>query len=429
MKQIYPARLKKALSLLKDSKQREVLVLSSNPQVVRSRDTHFPFRQNSDLYYFTGSYATNTTLVLRPESKDPIVLLVYPEDRVKTVWEGARPPIKPLAKLLKAEVITSTDHVKSLLGLLKGADLAYLQSTHGTASAAIKRELSERSSHATRGLPHTLVEAERFTARLRAFKDPSEIALIRNAAELTSGALMNLLPLLRSGVNEHEIGTFIDYFYRINGAEPAFSTIVAAGKSAATLHYHALNRTLKDGELLLIDTGCELDMYASDVTRTIPIGESVAPQLRDLYDIVLRAQQLAIKQIRPGVQISSVFDVAARELTHGLKYLGVLKGPVPQLLKKLAYRPFFPHGIGHSLGIDVHDVAPGNNDKLACLEQGMVITIEPGLYFSKPVGPLPACGVRIEDDVLVTEKGSEVLTAGVFPKGFDHVFEMVNSSR
>ena len=116
MKQIYPARLKKALSLLKDSKQREVLVLSSNPQVVRSRDTHFPFRQNSDLYYFTGSYATNTTLVLRPESKDPIVLLVYPEDRVKTVWEGARPPIKPLAKLLKAEVITSTDHVKSLLG-------------------------------------------------------------------------------------------------------------------------------------------------------------------------------------------------------------------------------------------------------------------------------------------------------------------------
>ena len=427
MKSIYSSRVAKALKLLKESGRREALVLSSNPLAVRSRDTHFPYRQNSDLYYFTGSYAEQLTLVLRPYAQEPVVLLALPEDKGKAVWDGPQPAVKPLARALKAELITSSDHLKSLLGLVRGADVAHVQSIAGTASAALKADLSARSALASRGLPGAIVEAERFTARLRALKDSHEVKLIKESAELTSGALFSTLPLIRPGMPEREIASFLDYFYRSHGAEPAFGTIVAAGKSAATLHYQALSKKTRDGEFVLIDTGCELNMYCSDVTRSIPVGESLAPQMRDLYDIVLRAQMVAIKKVKSGVLMNDVFLTAAKELTLGLKYLGILKGPLPQLMKKQAYRPFFPHGIGHSLGIDVHDVAPGANDKIERLEKGMVITIEPGLYFSKPVGPLPACGIRIEDDVLVGARGAEVLTSGVFPKGLDHLMDVANS--
>lgn len=427
MATIFSNRVAKALKLLKSSDLRETLVISSNPHATRSRDTHFPYRPNSDLFYFTGSSVEQVTLILRPHAKEPVVLLVYPEDKVKTVWDGAQPSVRPLARALKAEVVTSSDHVKSLLALVRGCDVAYLQSIPGTASAALKSEISSRSSHANRGLPQTLIEAERFTARLRVIKDRHEVALIQEAAALTSDAMLNLLPLLKRGTTELDIASFLDYFYRSNGGEPAFGTIVAAGQSAATLHYQKLNRKLRDGEFVLVDTGCELNMYASDVTRSIPVGESIAPQLRDLYDIVLRAQLVAIKKIRARVLMNDVFLAAAKELTLGLKYLGILKGPLAQLMKKQAYRPYFPHGIGHSLGIDVHDVSPGINDRIERLEAGMVVTIEPGLYFSKPTGPLPACGIRIEDDVLVTSKGAQVLTAGVFPKGLDHLLELTNS--
>ncbi len=426
MKKIYRSRISKALALLKRSGQREALIISSNPQAVRSRDTHFPYRANSDLFYLTGSHAEQLTLVLRPHAAEPVVLLAYPEDKHKTLYEGAQPPVKPLARAIGAEVIASADHLKALLALVRGCDVAYLQSIPGTASAALKGELAGRSSYANRALPLTLVEAERLTSRLRAIKDPHEVALIREAAALTSEAMLNLIPLFTKGTSEREIASFLDYYYRANGAEPAFSTIVAAGRSAATLHYHSLSRKLKEGEFVLIDNGCELNMYCSDVTRTIPVGESLAPQLRDLYDIVLRAQMIAIKKARAGARMSELFNAAARELTIGLKYLGILKGPIADLMKKQAYRPFFPHSLGHSLGIDVHDAAPGTNDRIEHLEKGMVVTIEPGLYFAKPVGPLPACGVRIEDDILITQRGCEVLTAGVFPKGLDTLLEVVN---
>jgi Xaa-Pro aminopeptidase len=270
-----------------------------------------------------------------------------------------------------------------------------------------------------------LVDAEQFTARLRLFKDPSEVAKIKEAAEITGGALQNVLPLIEAGVAEREIGAFIEYFYKVHGAEPAFGTIVASGASAATLHYRSLSRKLKKGELLLIDTGAELDMYASDITRMIPVGGTTSLELRDLHDIVLRAQLIAIKKVRPGVRMVDVYNAAAKELVYGLKYLGILKGNVSQLLKKGAFKPYFPHGIGHPLGIDVHDATPTGQESI--LEKGMVITIEPGLYFPKPTGPLPACGVRIEDDVLVTSRGHEVLTATAFTKDLNELGMLMGS--
>jgi Xaa-Pro aminopeptidase len=276
-----------------------------------------------------------------------------------------------------------------------------------------------------RGLPSVIVEAERLTSRLRCLKDASEIQLIRKSADLTSAALLHAAQFIKPGMKERELAVLIEYLYRLHNAEPAFNTIVATGASAAILHYHQLSRTLRKGELLLIDTGCELDMYACDVSRTIPVSSETSAPLQRVYECVLRAQEAAIRAVRPGVRMTDVHAVAASELTLGLKDLGVLRGNSRELLKKGAYKPYFPHGIGHSLGIDVHDVGPGPSDSLGVLEKGMVVTIEPGLYFSKPVGKIPPCGVRIEDDVLVTARGCEVLTAGVFPKELNEIRNVV----
>ncbi len=423
----YAKRIKKALALLERSSEKEALVISSNPHCTRSRDTHFPFRQNSDLYYFTGSSAEETTLVLNPHAKSHVILVTPPHDPIKKVWDGEQVSLKPLAKLLGAELVVTKDPLKTLLASVRGTEKVYTQSIQGTASAALKADLSQRSTIAVRGLPSSLAEVERFTSRLRLYKDASEVALIRAASELTSDALFAVLAFVRGGTSERQIGAFIDGFYRAAGAEPAFGTIVGSGRSAATLHYRALKRTLRNGELLLIDTGAERDMYASDVTRTLPVGDSIDPALRYLYETVLRAQECAIAKIKPGILVSDVHKAAAEELTYGLKELGILKGKLSALVTKGAYRPWFPHGIGHSLGIDVHDVGPASGDRLERLEPGMVVTIEPGLYFGKPTGPLPACGVRIEDDILVTRTGHEVLTEGVFPKELDTVIGLLGS--
>lgn len=416
MKKMYQTRLKRILSLLKDSNDTQALVLSSNSHAVRSRDTHFPYRQNSDLYYFTGSHHQELTLIIRPQAKGPITLVAPVEDPIKKVWDGEQPSAKALARALDIELVESKDPLTTVRAMVRNCSTLYLQSQGGGVSGQLRQELASRGTLNPRGLGPTIVDAERVTAVLRSIKDPTEVDLIRKAADLTSAALLHIAQFIRSGIRERELAALIDYLYRLHGAEPSFNTIIASGRSAATLHYHALTKTLRNGELLLIDTGCELDMYASDVSRTIPVGDSLASPLEDVYTIVLQAQKKAISAVKPGVYVREIHRVAALEITRGLKELGILRGTVSALFQKGAYKPYFPHGIGHMLGIDVHDVTPETGAKGLMLKKGMVITIEPGLYFSKPTGKIPACGVRIEDDVLVTSRGHEVLTANVFPK-------------
>jgi Xaa-Pro aminopeptidase len=426
MANIYSLRIQKALKILKESGSSEALVLSSAPAAIRTRDIHYPYRQNSDLFYFTGSHHQELQLVLRPQAKEKVVLIAPKPDPVKIVWEGAHPSLKPLARALGASLHLSANPLAAVRDLLRGSEVAYLQSSAGTVSGELRREFSTLSSLALRNLPSRTGDAETLVARLRCIKDKTEISAIQEAARLTSATLLYIAQYIRRGVGEREIAALIEYLYRSKGAEPAFGSIVASGKSAATLHYHALNRSLRAGELVLIDTGCELDMYACDVSRTIPVDGEITPELEAVYNIVLSAQRAAIKKVRPGAHISTVYKAAATELTRGLKELGVLKGKVSNLVAKGAFRPWFPHGIGHSLGIDVHDVSPNPSERLGVLEPGMVITIEPGLYFSERIGHVPACGVRIEDDVLVTARGHTVLTEGVFPTDLEQVYGLVN---
>ena len=426
MSSIFSIRVKKALKKLKEGSVSQCLVLSSNAPVLRSHDTEYPYRQNSDFFYFTGTLRKQLTLLLLPNSKDQIVLLVPPEDKVKNVWEGAPPSIRSLQKELNARIIRTKEPLQTTIRLLKGIDTVFVPASGGFLSAPLREQLSSLPYHQKRFLPSSIVDAEIITAALRCLKNAVELKNIRRANALTSAVLYHISQSIQPGVTEYELATLIDYLYRLHEAEPAFNTIVAAGKSAATLHYHPSNKPLREGEFVLIDSGCELDMYASDITRTIPVGTIRQQVLREVYEIVLASQNAAIKKIKPGATLSSIHAVAAKELTYGLKTLGILKGPLDTLIAEKAYQAWFPHGIGHSLGIDVHDPVPQDTRFEFILEPGMVITVEPGLYFAKRTKNIPSCGVRIEDDVAVTKSGHEILSDDVFPKKLEDIALLTN---
>jgi len=424
MQHNFKQRIQKVITALSRAPGSHALVVSSNPAVIRSADEHYPYRANSDLFYLTGSTAANITLVVRNSATPKVVLILPVEDPMKVVWDGPAPSITPTAKAIGAKVIRSRDPRRSVYELLKGVNSVFTQTVPGTLSNTIRHELANHLGESTNRLPATVANSDTLTSELRLIKGRSEIAAIKRAAALTSEVLYAISPLLIPGTTEREIATVINCYYRMSGALPSFDPIAATGRSAATLHYTALTRTLKNGDLLLIDTGVELDMYASDITRTIPIGTISAAQTT-LYEAVLAAQREAIKKIKHNVLIRDVYLAAAKEITIGLKESGILKGNISTLVKKQAFKPYFPHGIGHSLGIDVHDVGGLRGNQEARLREGMVFTIEPGVYLSKPTKHLPALGIRIEDDIVVTRTGCTVLTEDAFPKELGVVAEVL----
>jgi len=410
----------------------QALIISSNPSRKRTQDQYYPYRANSDLFYFSGIIHPDLSLVIRNFAEPKAVLVAPYPDPVKQLWEGASAPIGQLAKKAGIQIERSKNHSFSVKKLISGAQHTFTQSINGTLSNSLRDELSRLSQDKFDKLPHTFTDLEVFTSKLRLYKDPSEVLAILDSARITADALYAVASRMQSGVSEREVASFIDYIYKVSGGEPAFSTIVATGSSAATLHYHALNKTIKSGDLVLIDSGAEVDLYAADISRTLPIQDSkMAPDKRKiqrrLYDAVLSAQRAAKKKVRAGVLVRDIYLAAATELTRGLVDVGVLRGGIPALMKREAYKPYFPHGIGHSLGLDVHDVGPMRGNNGFSLEAGMVITIEPGLYFSKPVGRVKQLGIRIEDDLLVTSNGCTDLTGALFPSNYDALLELTSS--
>jgi Xaa-Pro aminopeptidase len=421
MQQIFTNRVKKVLKKLRCEPTASCLVVTSNPTARRSHDTEYPYRQNSDLFYLTGSLRQDITLVLRPGNEPQVTLITPPEDKIKNLWEGPPPAIKPVVEALDAQLIRSKDPVDTTLNMLHGYESVFLPTNGSQVSIALRQHLSLLPNHQKRGLPQHIADTETLTSAVRCIKSSNEIKQIRRSCALTSAVLYHISETIYPGITEYELAALIDYLYRLHGAEPSFNTIVASGKSAATLHYTPSHKPLRDGELVLIDSGCELDMYASDITRTIPVGDSISPALRDVYEIVLASQQAAIRKVKPGATMHAVYSAAVKELTLGLKDLGILKGPTEKLIREAAYQPWFPHGIGHSLGIDVHDPTPFPTNRDFILEPGMVITVEPGLYFARKKGQIPASGIRIEDDILVTKQGHEILSEDVFPTALEEV--------
>jgi Xaa-Pro aminopeptidase len=390
------------------------LLLSSAPAIIRTRDEYHEYRQNSNFFYLTGSLAPDLNLLLLKNSKTPI-LIERKLSAKEILWEGGAPNLKPLAQALGAELIVTENPRKEILSRLMGHSHLYFDNTPGSVTWAIAQELMALASHNRGKLPLHFSHCDGVLENLRLFKTKDEINFIKRANAITNEALLYIAPRIEPGLTEEHAARTIEYVFRMSDAQAAFGTIVGTGRSAATLHHRNLTRTLRSGEMVLIDCGAEFQLYCGDITRVMPVNRKFTPEQKHLYDIVLESQLAALRSIKHGVRIGKAYDAAAKVMTQGLVELKVLRGKVSSLLQKHAYQPYFPHGIGHSVGIDVHDVGRIRNNKDAILEEGMVITVEPGLYFPKAVGRVPACGVRIEDNVLVTKRGCEILSAG-FPK-------------
>ncbi|GAB2489918.1 aminopeptidase P N-terminal domain-containing protein [Arenimonas alkanexedens] len=423
--------------LMRMADEDAIIVLPSAPVRVRSHDTHYPYRQDSDFWYLAGFAEPEAVLVLVPGRKHGETLLFCRErDADREAWDGPRAgPEGAVENYGFDDAYPIADLDEILPGLLEGRSRVYYHFGRDTEfDLKLIGWVNRVRSQVRHGAqpPHEFLELGHLLHELRLFKSPAEIKLMRESARIACEAQLAAMRATRPGGREYEVEAALQYTYRRNNAVAAYEPIVGAGANGCVLHYRDNNGPTQDGDLLLCDAGAEFANYASDITRTWPVNGRYSKEQRALYEVVLSAQHAALAKARPGQPWIAGHDAAVEVLTEGLLSLGLLKGSLKSALASGSYKKFYMHKTGHWLGLDVHDVG---EYKLAGeyreLEPGMVFTIEPGLYIAPGSKGVPAkwqgIGIRIEDDVLVTKTGHEVLTDGV-PKDPDAV-EAVLASR
>lgn len=393
------------------------------PVAVRSGDVEYPYRQDNDFYYLTSFPEPEALCLLDTVAAERFLLFVLPRDPERETWTGKRFGVDGARERFSADAAYTVDRFDEIFGkLLDERERLYF--ALGRSERQNQRALEQvRRSQATRersGAPAlALLSPTDVLHDMRLHKAPEELERMRRAAEISAVAHREALLAARPGTNEHEVEAIIDFAFRRLGATgPAYPSIVASGANATILHYTENSRQLWDGDLVLIDAGAEYDHYCADVTRTYPVGVRFGEAQSTIYEIVLAAQKAAIDKVAPGVTFDDVHTAALRVLVDGLVSLGVLEPPADESIKNGTYRRFYMHRTSHWLGMDIHDVGRYRlQDKSRVLAPGMVLTVEPGLYFSETVdgaaAPFCGIGVRIEDDVLVTATGHEVLTAEI----------------
>ena len=400
----------------------DALLVFGAPHHTRNGDSEYKFRQSSDLYWLTGWEDPESVALLRPGADQPFVLFVQPKDRTREVWTGFRAGVEGARAQFGADAAFPWGELGARLPeLLAGWEtLHYAWGEDGERDAQVFRALGGLGRVAPRNglaMPHRLVDARRTLGELRLVKDAAELGTLRRAAAITAEAHVNAMRLGRPGVAEYAVEAEIDGTFRKRGGNgPGYTTIVGGGGNACVLHYITNREPLRDGDLCLVDAGCEYDNYTADVTRTWPVsGRFTEPQKR-LYEIVLAAELAAIDEARPGRPYRAMHDAAVRVLTTGMVEVGLLDGDVDTLILEEAYRRYYMHGTGHWLGLDVHDAGAYHlGGASRALAPGMVLTVEPGLYVPPDDEQAPEAfrgiGIRIEDDILVTDGDPEVLTA------------------
>jgi Xaa-Pro aminopeptidase len=396
------------------------LVLASPPEQLRNGDTHFKFRQDSDILYLTGFEEPGAALVLRPGADKPFVMLVRPRDPAEETWTGRRAGVDGAVRDFGADAAWPAGELDDrLTQVIAGAEeIHYPFGRDPALDAAVVRVLARLRARERRGTraPVRVVDARLSLHELRLIKTPDEVATQRKAAAITAEAHVAAMRAAREAANEHELEAIVDYtFRRRGGTGPGYPTIVGGGVNATILHYVENRAPLQRGQLLLVDAGCEIDGYTADVTRTSPIGARFSPAQRRLYEAVLDTQIAAIEAVKPGATLDAIHNDVVQRLTAHMVALGLLSGEVPALIESGAYKQFYMHRTSHWLGMDVHDVGFYSVDGAARpLVSGMVLTIEPGLYVAEDAAVPPeyrGLGVRIEDDILVTDTGYDNLTA------------------
>ncbi|GAA4895112.1 Xaa-Pro aminopeptidase [Ferrimonas pelagia] len=410
-----------------------VAVITAAAECTRSNDTEYRFRQDSDFFYLTGFNEPDAVLVLRPGQQPESVLFVRPKDALMEIWHGRRLGADAAAATLGVTQAYGLDQLeRELTPLLSDATvLAYRPGQRAAEDGLIAAQLDTLRGGLRQGLraPATLQDLRPILHEMRLHKSAAELAVMAEAGQISARAHCRAMRACAPGRFEYQLEAEIQHECAMAGAsDMAYGTIVGGGDNACILHYTENRAELKAGDLVLIDAGAELHGYAADITRTFPVDGRFSDEQKALYQIVLDAEVAAIAMLAPGVSIKDANAVALEILVSGLVSLGILQGDISQLIADEAYKPFYMHGLGHWLGLDVHDVGDYQHaDRRRPLAPGMVLTIEPGLYIGPDADVEPrwrGIGIRIEDNIVITEQGHRVLTGGV-PKTIEAIEQLM----
>jgi len=416
--------IKRRKDLMAHMEPDSIAILAAARPALRNGDADYAYRQNSDFYYLTGFAEADAVLVLIPGRKTGECLLFCQEkDVTKELWNGRLLGPEAAIEVLGVDdsfPITDIDDI--LPGLIEGRERVY--SPMGKDEAfdhqlmewvRVIRSKVRSGAHP----PGEFLVLDHLLHEMRLIKSKAELDLMKKSGQIAVAAHKRAMQSCKPGMNEYELETEYLYEFARNGSRaPAYNSIVAGGENACILHYTENSQTLRDGDLVLIDAGCEYEYYASDITRTFPVNGKFSAEQKAVYEVVLEAQLEAIKTIKPGAHWDEPHNRTVEVITEGLVELGLLKGKVATLIEESAYRDFYMHRAGHWLGMDVHDVGDYKIEgDWRLLEPGMVMTVEPGIYIASNNTNVDAkwrgIGIRIEDDVAVTRKGNEILTSGL----------------
>ncbi len=433
------SQLKKFMEAIgKDS----IAIIPAAHEVTRSYDTEFKFHQDPDFYYLTGFPEPDAIAVINPSSKkNPYILFVRPRDPEMETWFGRREGTDGAKKNHGADKAYPIEKFESEMAkLVNGHEKLYYR--FGVDAKLDQQILQYLSGQRQRRLktaypPHTIVDPTILVHEMRLIKADEEVELMQKSADIAAEAHILAMRTAHAGMNESHIEAVIEHYFRMNGASGvSYNSIVGGGGNATILHYVENNAPLKDGDLVLIDAGAQYQGYASDITRTFPVNGKFTKPQREVYDIVLETEIACLEATKKGNTIKQRHELSIEMLTEGMKKLGLLKGKTKDLIKKKEFMKYYMHGVGHYLGLDVHDAGRYFTDQTAKnsrpFEAGMVLTVEPGLYIPPDDKNAPSkyrgIGIRIEDDILVTEDGNVNLTTNC-PKDADEIEEIMAKSK
>lgn len=423
--------------LMAQMEPNSIALLASAPPLLRNNDAEYLYRQNSDFYYLTGFPEEHALLALIPGRKQgEAVLFCQEKNKQKELWTGIlKGPEAACEELGFDDAFPISDIDDVLPRLIDGRDRVYYsmgKDDHFDSQVMewvkIIRNKAKMGAHP----PREFLVLDHLLHELRLFKSAGEIKLMEQAAKISAEGHKRAMACCKQGIKEYEMEAELLYAFTRNGSRaPAYNSIVATGENACILHYNSNNAEVKEGDMVLIDAGCEYEYYASDITRTFPANGKFSVEQKAIYELVLKAQLAAIDAVAPGASWDEPHKVSVKVITQGLVKLGLLKGRPAQLIKEEAYRDFYMHRVGHWIGMDVHDVGDYKIDgSWRPLEPGMVTTIEPGIYISpdnkKVDKKWRGIAVRIEDDVLVTKKGNKILSQGI-PKTVKEIESFMSS--
>ena len=406
-----------------------IVIIPAAPERKRNRDVYHRYRQDSDFFYLTGFVEPEAVLVLVPgREHGEVIMFCREKDPLKETWDGKRVGLEAICDLYAIDDSFPINDIDDILpGIIEGRDKLYC--TMGIDSDFDKkvmnwinhiRENSRKGVHP----PHEIVSLENILHEMRLYKSPFEIKMMKRAAKLSAQAHIRAMQICKPGMMEYELDAEIVHHFMKNGATYAYPSIVGGGENGCILHYIENNTPLKDGDLVLIDAGAEYDHYAGDISRTFPVNGKFSAEQKAVYEVVLEAQLQAINAAQPNNNWNQPHEVVVRTITQGLIDLGILDGAVDDQIERAGYQQFFMHRTGHWLGMDVHDVGDYKvNGEWRMLEKGMALTIEPGIYISPSKSVDEKwwnIGIRIEDDVIITSKGNEVITKDA-PKTIEEI--------